>query len=64
VRELCRSAAPTRFVPRPGDDPDLRRPDISRAAEVLGWAPVVDLDKGLAETIDWFAAQSPSTERP
>ncbi|NUR29986.1 MAG: SDR family oxidoreductase [Catenulispora sp.] len=64
VRELCRSTAPTRFVPRPGDDPDLRRPDIGRAAEVLGWTPVVDLDKGLAATIDWFAAQGPAIEEP
>ncbi len=57
VRELCRSTAPMEFVPRPGDDPDLRRPDIGRAVEVLGWSPVVDLDKGLAATIDWFAAR-------
>jgi dTDP-glucose 4,6-dehydratase len=57
VRELCGSQAPTVFVPRPGDDPDLRRPDITRAVAELGWAPVVDLDKGLTATIDWFAAQ-------
>jgi len=57
VRELCGSAAPTVFVPRPGDDPDLRRPDITRAIAELGWAPVVDLDKGLTATIDWFAAR-------
>lgn len=57
VRELCGSDAPTVFVPRPGDDPDLRRPDITRAVAELGWAPVVDLDKGLTATIDWFAAR-------
>lgn len=36
------------------DDPHRRRPDISRAVELLGWRPVVDLDAGLDRTIDWF----------
>jgi UDP-glucuronate decarboxylase len=40
----------------PQDDPKQRRPDISKAHEVLGWAPVVNLDEGLRRTIPHFEA--------
>ena len=62
IRELCGSRSPLEFVERPVDDPGLRRPDISLARAALGWAPNVDLDKGLTATIDWFAAH-PAGER-
>jgi dTDP-glucose 4,6-dehydratase len=39
---------------RTQDDPMVRRPDISRARQVLGWEPVVSLDEGLEKTIEWF----------
>ena len=38
----------------PQDDPKQRRPDITKAKEVLGWEPTVDLDQGLSRTIDYF----------
>ncbi|QLC50628.1 SDR family oxidoreductase [Methanolobus zinderi] len=38
----------------PIDDPKVRRPDISRAEEVLGWKPKIDLTEGLKKTIDFF----------
>lgn len=38
----------------PVDDPKVRRPDISRAQEVLGWEPKVGLVAGLGETINYF----------
>ena len=41
-------------VERPKDDPQLRRPDISRARELLGWEPRVPRREGLARTIEWF----------
>ena len=41
----------------PTDDPRRRRPDISRAQELLGWTPKIDLDEGLDATIAWFADQ-------
>lgn len=41
--------------PLPVDDPHRRRPDISRAGELLGWAPSIPLNEGLPRTIDWFA---------
>lgn len=38
----------------PEDDPSRRKPDISRAKELLGWEPRVTLDQGLEATILWF----------
>jgi UDP-glucuronate decarboxylase len=40
--------------PRPEDDPRQRRPDISRAEEMLGWKPKTDLRAGLKRTIAYF----------
>ncbi|MGA9526449.1 MAG: SDR family NAD-dependent epimerase/dehydratase, partial [Myxococcaceae bacterium] len=42
------------FKPMPKDDPKQRRPDITRAKELLGWAPRVSLQDGLRETIEYF----------
>jgi dTDP-glucose 4,6-dehydratase len=42
------------YQPLPTDDPKQRRPDITRAWQRLGWKPVIDLEKGLTETIAWF----------
>ena len=46
------------FRPLPTDDPQRRRPDISRAREVLNWQPLVPLSDGLPATIEWFVAQA------
>jgi UDP-glucuronate decarboxylase len=43
--------------PLPKDDPQQRRPDISLAKRLLKWSPRVSLEKGLAETIEWFKLQ-------
>jgi dTDP-glucose 4,6-dehydratase len=43
--------------PLPEDDPKIRRPDISRAKEVLGWEPRVGFDEGMRRTIAWFREQ-------
>lgn len=40
--------------PLPKDDPQRRKPDITWATELLGWAPKVDLDTGLGRTITYF----------
>lgn len=42
------------FEPLPQDDPQRRKPDISRARALLGWEPKVSLDEGLRLTIDYF----------
>jgi len=43
--------------PLPEDDPTRRRPDITRAGEVLGWHPTVSPEEGLRRTIEWFRTQ-------
>jgi UDP-glucuronate decarboxylase len=42
------------FKPLPTDDPRQRQPDISVAKAKLGWEPTVDLETGLAKTIEYF----------
>jgi dTDP-glucose 4,6-dehydratase len=42
------------FKPLPVDDPKNRQPDISRAKEILGWAPKVSRAEGLKITFDYF----------
>ena len=41
--------------PLPVDDPRRRRPDITRASSLLGWAPRTSLEVGLRATVAWFA---------
>jgi dTDP-glucose 4,6-dehydratase len=55
IRDLAGSESPLVSVPRPTDDPDLRRPDISLARRTLGWMPTVPLEAGLRATITWAA---------
>jgi dTDP-glucose 4,6-dehydratase len=43
------------FKPLPQDDPKQRRPDISRAKEVMGWEPVITRKDGLALTYAYFS---------
>jgi UDP-glucuronate decarboxylase len=55
VLEKTGSHQPLTFQPLPQDDPRQRRPDITRAQRILGWAPTIALDQGLDRTIAWFA---------
>ena len=57
VLEMTGSASAVVRRPLPIDDPRRRRPDITRAKELLGWAPSTDLRTGLKATIAWFAAE-------
>ena len=45
------------FKELPQDDPKQRKPDISKAREILGWEPKIGLDEGLALTLDYFRAK-------
>jgi len=42
------------FRDLPVDDPRQRRPDISKASALLGWAPQIQLREGLRRTVDYF----------
>jgi dTDP-glucose 4,6-dehydratase len=53
---LTGSTSSIAYVPRPADDPELRRPDLTLARELLGYSPTVAPEEGLRRTIDWFTA--------
>ncbi|MDD4622547.1 MAG: SDR family oxidoreductase [Kiritimatiellae bacterium] len=54
LRQLPESKSKLVFRPLPKDDPRRRKPDITLAGELLGWAPKVPLREGLAKTIAYF----------
>jgi UDP-glucuronate decarboxylase len=54
IKKLTSSTSEIKFEPLPKDDPLRRRPDISKAKDLLHWKPKVDLEKGLEKTIQWF----------
>jgi UDP-glucuronate decarboxylase len=54
VMALTDSDCELRHLPLPADDPVRRKPDITRARDVLGWEPAVPLSEGLARTVDYF----------
>jgi UDP-glucuronate decarboxylase len=53
----CGVPVRTRYLPLPEDDPQQRRPDITRAQQILGWSPKIHLREGLKPTIAYFAKQ-------
>jgi dTDP-glucose 4,6-dehydratase len=54
IRQLAGANSPIVFEPLPQDDPRVRRPDIRRAQELLGWEPTVERREGLLRTIADF----------
>jgi UDP-glucuronate decarboxylase len=54
IISLTGSRSRLEFRPLPQDDPRQRRPDISRARQLLHWTPAVTLEEGLNETISYF----------
>ena len=59
IVRIAGSASTISYTPRPVDDPQVRRPDTTTADAVLGWRAQVDLDAGLARTIDWIRDAHP-----
>lgn len=57
ICEFNNSKTPFEFRSMPSDDPKKRKPDISRATEIIGWTPKVDFRTGLKETIQYFAEE-------
>jgi dTDP-glucose 4,6-dehydratase len=63
IRELCGSRSPIRFVERPVDDPQVRRPDTSLAQQLLGWRATTPPDEGLRQTVRWFRQRADGFDR-
>jgi dTDP-glucose 4,6-dehydratase len=57
IISLTGSGSDIAFLPRSPDDPEKRRPDLTRARTLLGYEPVVAVEDGLRRTIDYFAAR-------
>lgn len=54
IRALTGARGELIFCPLPQDDPKRRRPDISKAKDLLKWEPKVALEKGLQITLEYF----------
>jgi nucleoside-diphosphate-sugar epimerase len=51
-----KQAVELEFHPLPGDDPTRRKPNISKAKEILDWEPKVSFEEGITKTIEYFVA--------
>jgi dTDP-glucose 4,6-dehydratase len=54
IIELTESSSEIVFEALPVDDPQVRQPDITRARELLGWEPEIDIREGLRRTIEEY----------
>ncbi|HEV7374972.1 MAG TPA: UDP-glucuronic acid decarboxylase family protein [Pyrinomonadaceae bacterium] len=55
IASLCGIEAAIKYEPLPQDDPKQRKPDITRAKDLLGWEPTIPLREGLQRTIAYFS---------
>jgi dTDP-glucose 4,6-dehydratase len=60
VTRLIGSTSEISHKSLPEDDPKTRQPDIRLARQILGWEPRVELDDGLAKTIEYFRQIGPA----
>jgi UDP-glucuronate decarboxylase len=51
IMNITNSKSQLSFKPLPGDDPTNRRPDISKAFEILDWKPTISLDEGIRKLL-------------
>ena len=56
IIRLTNSKSSVVYKPLPSDDPTNRRPDITKARDILQWEPTYDLENGLMKTIEYFAS--------
>ena len=57
IQKMVNPDAELSFKPLPQDDPKQRQPDITKAKNLLGWEPKIDLDEGLKMTIEDFRSR-------
>ncbi len=60
VKNLCQSTSQYKFLPLPQDDPQKRKPDITKAKKLLQWEPKIELEQGLKNVIEWFKKENQS----
>jgi dTDP-glucose 4,6-dehydratase len=54
VLKITGSKSSIKYEPLPQDDPKQRRPDITKARQLLGWEPKIDLEAGLKLSLPYF----------
>jgi UDP-glucuronate decarboxylase len=54
VMAICGASSGFKYLPLPADDPRQRKPDITRAQELLQWTPTIPLREGLEKTVEHF----------
>ena len=57
LKAIPESKSTIEHVPLPQDDPKQRCPDITKAQTILGWSPEIDLQTGLARTVEYYRAE-------
>ncbi len=57
IKQMTSSVSLIEKAPLPADDPTKRRPDITKAQQILGWEPTISVDEGLQLTIDHYKQQ-------
>ena len=62
IRDMVGGDSEIVHMPAVEDDPQRRRPDITRAKAELNWEPLVPLEKGLAKTVEYFRKELSRTK--
>ncbi|MGC4880117.1 NAD-dependent epimerase/dehydratase family protein [Micromonospora sp. DT43] len=57
IVSLSESSSQVTYITRSSDDPEMRRPDLTLARELLGYEPTVAPEDGLRRTIEYFRAR-------
>ncbi|WP_433081675.1 UDP-glucuronic acid decarboxylase family protein [Dactylosporangium sp. CA-052675] len=57
IVRICDSSSRVALIARTADDPERRRPDLTKARELLGYEPVVGPEEGLARTVEYFRSR-------
>lgn len=60
IKKITGATSVIKYLPLGQDDPKRRKPDISRAKELLDWQPKIDLETGIKMSIDYFKSLSKS----
>lgn len=62
IKNITNSSSSIIYKPLPLDDPMKRKPDITKAIDILGWRPTIKLQEGVKKTFDYFAKLQLSSE--